>query len=115
GCAPGFTPGAPPSALAQSLSHQILSLLHTSRLIRASDLEIWYHPPSLPVMEREHDHEMGGGERMDTEEEEEDDGGNHVSGPVARPEIKAFWVLYIDVLIISLAGNPFDAAWAAVL
>jgi exosome complex component RRP43 len=30
-------------------------------------------------------------------------------------EIKAFWVLYIDVMIISLAGNPFDAAWTAVL
>jgi exosome complex component RRP43 len=30
-------------------------------------------------------------------------------------EIKAFWVLYIDVMIVSLAGNPFDAAWAAIL
>jgi exosome complex component RRP43 len=30
-------------------------------------------------------------------------------------EIKAFWVLYIDIMIISLAGNPFDAAWTAVL
>lgn len=30
-------------------------------------------------------------------------------------EIKAFWVLYIDIMIISLAGNPFDAAWASVL
>jgi exosome complex component RRP43 len=29
--------------------------------------------------------------------------------------VKAYWVLYIDVLFISLDGNPFDAAWAAIL
>lgn len=27
--------------------------------------------------------------------------------------IKAFWTLYIDVLLISLDGNPFDAVWTA--
>lgn len=32
-----------------------------------------------------------------------------------EPVIKAYWALYIDILVISLAGNPFDAAWAAVL
>jgi exosome complex component RRP43 len=38
------------------------------------------------------------------------------SGSVGETrEIKAFWVLYIDIMIISLAGNPFDAAWTAVL
>ena len=31
------------------------------------------------------------------------------------PEVKAFWTLYIDILFISLDGNPFDAAWGAVL
>ncbi|KAL1970362.1 hypothetical protein VTN77DRAFT_5522 [Rasamsonia byssochlamydoides] len=106
GCAPGFIPGAPPSALAQSLSHQILSLLHTSRLVRAEDLRIWYHPPDLSAIEREKE----GEERMETEGEAEE----RVSG-APPPEIKGFWVLYIDVLIISLAGNPFDAAWAAVV
>lgn len=105
GCAPGFIPGAPPSALAQSLSHQILSLLHTSRLVRAEDLRIWYHPPDLSAIERE----KAADERMDTEEAEEG-----VSG-APPPEIKGFWVLYIDVLVISLAGNPLDAAWAAVV
>ena len=30
-------------------------------------------------------------------------------------EVKAFWTLYIDILFISLDGNPFDAAWAAVV
>jgi exosome complex component RRP43 len=101
GCAPGFTPGAPPSALAQSLSHQILSLLHSTRLVRADDLRIWYQPPNLYSEEF-----RNAGEGMDVDTEQSED---------PEPEIKAFWVLYIDVMIISLAGNPFDAAWASVL
>lgn len=105
GCAPGFTPGAPPSALAQSLSHQILSLLHSTRLIRADDLRIWYQPPNLGSEALE---------RHNESEHMEIDAGQNSEESNTR-EIKAFWVLYIDVMIISLAGNPFDAAWAAVL
>lgn len=105
GCAPGFTPGAPPSALAQSLSHQILSLLHSTRLVRADDLRIWYQPPNFGSEALERHNES---EHMDVDAEQ----GSEESNP---REIKAFWVLYIDVMIISLAGNPFDAAWAAVL
>lgn len=104
GCAPGFTPGAPPSALAQSLSHQILSLLHSTRLIRADDLRIWYQPPNLGSEALE---------RHNESEHMEIDAGQNSEESNTR-EIKAFWVLYIDVMIISLAGNPFDAAWAAV-
>jgi exosome complex component RRP43 len=105
GCAPGFTPGAPPSALAQSLSHQILSLLHSTRLVRADDLRIWYQPPNFGSEALERHNES---EHMEVDAEQ----GSEESNP---REIKAFWVLYIDVMIISLAGNPFDAAWAAVL
>ncbi|KAJ5298180.1 uncharacterized protein N7443_006300 [Penicillium atrosanguineum] len=105
GCAPGFTPGAPPSALAQSLSHQILSLLHSTRLIRADDLRIWYQPPNLGLEALERHNES---QQMEIDAGQ----GSEESDP---QEIKAFWVLYIDVMIISLAGNPFDAAWAAVL
>ncbi|KAL4924749.1 3' exoribonuclease family protein [Aspergillus undulatus] len=107
GCAPGFIPNAPPSSLAQSLSHQILSLLHTSRLVRAEDLEIWYQRPNLGHEELVRYNE---GEQMDVDISTEVD----QATPQAR-EIKAFWVLYIDIMIISLAGNPFDAAWTAVL
>ncbi|WEW56747.1 hypothetical protein PRK78_002198 [Emydomyces testavorans] len=104
GCSPAILPGSAPSSLAQSLSHQLLSLLHSSRLIRASDLRIWSHPsltqqqppPSQPQTE-------------DASMEDPSD------SPTEVPELKAFWTLYIDVLIISLAGNPFDAAWAAVI
>ena len=104
GCAPGFLPSAPPSALSQSLSHQILSLLHSSRLVRAEDLRIWYQPPDLGAEDLERHNEN---EQMDVDEEQGGAGKNR--------EIKAFWVLYIDIMIISLAGNPFDAAWAAVV
>lgn len=106
GCAPGLLPGAPPSALAQSLSHQILSLLHSTRLIRAEDLRIWYQAPDLGPEGLERHNES---EQMDVDAEEGRGGGS------ANREIKAFWVLYIDVMIISLAGNPFDAVWASVL
>ncbi|KAL5341501.1 ribosomal protein S5 domain 2-type protein [Aspergillus crustosus] len=107
GCAPGFIPGAPPSALAQSLSHQLLSLLHTSRIVRSEDLQIWYQRPDFGAEELERHNE---GEQMDVDTEQ----GPDEAGLQAR-EIKAFWVLYIDVMIISLAGNPFDAAWTAIL
>jgi exosome complex component RRP43 len=87
GCSPAHLPGNPPSTLAQSLSQRLLSLLHTTRLIRASDLRILHRPPSS----------------LDDDDE-------------APPlEIAAYWTLYIDVLIISLDGNPFDAAWGAIL
>lgn len=106
GCAPGFIPGAPPSALAQSLSHQLLALLHSSRLVQAEDLRIWYQHPDFSVGEEHNE-----SERMDVEEEEH----RMADTYSAQREIKAFWVLYIDVMIISLAGNPFDAAWASIL
>lgn len=106
GCAPGFIPGAPPSTLAQSLSHQLLSLLHSQRLVRADDLRIWYQPPNLGPEDSERHNES---EPMDVDAEQS------ASADSKPREIKAFWVLYIDVMIISLAGNPFDAAWAAVL
>ncbi|OKL63273.1 hypothetical protein UA08_01456 [Talaromyces atroroseus] len=108
GCAPGFIPSAPPSALAQSLSHQLLAMLHTSRLIRAEDLKIWYHPPDLDAISRAQSGQDD--DAMDTETAER---AESLSSP--EPEIKGFWVLYIDVMMISLAGNPFDAAWASIL
>ncbi|KAI9933815.1 hypothetical protein ASPWEDRAFT_168090 [Aspergillus wentii DTO 134E9] len=105
GCAPGFIPSAPPSPLAQSLSHQILSLLHGTRLVRAEDLRIWHQPPNFGAEELERHNE---GEQMDVDADQD-------QKDTKNREIKAFWVLYIDIMIISLAGNPFDVAWAAVL
>lgn len=96
GCSPNFLPGLPPTTLAQSLSTRIYALLHSSKLLNSKDLIIWYKPPDL----RNQDEPFADGGVKINEEPE---------------EIKGFWTLYIDILFISLDGNPFDAAWAAVL
>ncbi|KAL1955595.1 hypothetical protein VTO42DRAFT_8398 [Malbranchea cinnamomea] len=102
GCSPSIPPGSAPTPLAQALSHQLLALLHSSRLVRAEDLRIWHQPPNLA--------------NEDTHMTTEGEGDSNDAGSSApKPEIKAFWTLYIDVLVISLAGNAFDAAWAAVV
>jgi exosome complex component RRP43 len=93
GCSPAFLPGQAPSTLAQSLSTRIYSLLHSSKIVDGEDLRIYYQPPDLSDVDM-----------MDDSEKE----------PI-EPEVKAFWTLYIDILFISLDGNPFDAAWAAVV
>jgi len=88
GCSPGHLPGNPPGSLAQLLSYRILTLLHTSNLLRPEDLRIRYTEPP-------------------TDEDLPDEG----------PEVvtKAYWALYVDILCIAHDGNPFDAAWAAVI
>ncbi|EQL35244.1 hypothetical protein BDFG_02999 [Blastomyces dermatitidis ATCC 26199] len=94
GCTPSIAASASPSTLAQSLSHKLLSLLHTTRLVRASDLRILHHPPNLTDITTLH---------------------ASTPAPEREPETKAFWTLYIDILIISHAGNVFDAAWGAMI
>ncbi|KAI5860721.1 ribosomal protein S5 domain 2-like protein [Durotheca rogersii] len=96
GSAPNFLPGAPPTTLAQTLSTRLFSLLHTSRLLDPEDLRIYQDSFTQQV----------GGETERGEEEEENG---------AAREVKAYWVLYIDVLFVSFDGNPFDVAWAAIL
>ncbi|KAK5662896.1 hypothetical protein OQA88_6307 [Cercophora sp. LCS_1] len=98
GCAPQFLPGGPPSTLAQTLSTRVYSLLHSSGVVEGSDLRIWH------TAEKEKTEGQ-----MDTDEEEEDNGDD------GTPELKAYWVLYIDVLFVSFDGNAFDAAWMAVM
>ncbi|KAL2131621.1 hypothetical protein VTI74DRAFT_4805 [Chaetomium olivicolor] len=100
GSAPQFLPGVPPTALAQTLSTRVYSLLHATRLVEARDLRVWYKPEEgKQPQQKGEDTEMGEGE----EQEEEED------------RMVAYWVLYIDLLFVSFDGNPFDAAWAAVV
>ncbi len=94
GCSPDNLPGGPPSPLAQTLTQRILTLLHTTHLLSMSDLRIWFHPQAPSSTPSQ------------IEEDDED---------LARPSVKAFWTLYIDILFISLDGNAFDAAWLSVL
>ncbi|TDZ61734.1 Exosome complex component rrp43 [Colletotrichum trifolii] len=100
GCAPQFLPGNPPTTLAQTLSARVYALLHSSKLLDAEDLRIWYTRPA---------------ENASADDEEEDkmeDENDKVEG---EKVVMAYWVLYIDIFFISFDGNPFDAAWAAVL
>lgn len=90
GCSPEFLPGSPPSKKAQELVSRIYGLLHASGVVKSEELRIWGPKPS-------------DGDEMEDEDEE------------PELEVKGFWCLYIDILFISLDGNPFDAAWASVI
>ncbi|OBT53321.1 hypothetical protein VE04_04759 [Pseudogymnoascus sp. 24MN13] len=72
--------------MAQELVARVYALLHASALVGDECLKIWG-----PVVDGE---------------EEEDEEGEKEEGS----EVKAFWVLYIDILFISLDGNAFEAA-----
>nr|OQO20824.1 hypothetical protein B0A51_14820 [Rachicladosporium sp. CCFEE 5018] len=86
GCSSAHLPGNPPSTLAQSLSWRVRTLLYGSEVVNPEDLQIMFTAPKI---------------------DEEND------APV--PEVKAYWTLYLDIMFISLDGNPFDAAWLAVM
>ncbi|KAL1884215.1 hypothetical protein VTK73DRAFT_5351 [Phialemonium thermophilum] len=103
GCAPQFLPGVPPTTLAQTLSTRVYSLLHSCKILSVDDFRIWYTPPS--AASNEEDHAMGSDGNPEDDENKEP----------SEPELMAYWTLYIDLLFLSLDGNPFDAAWAAVM
>lgn len=90
GSTPAHLPGSPPSSLAQTLTARLRALLLSTRLVRARDLRILYRPPPTA---------------------------DEADMPDVPPkvEVKAYWTLYIDTMFISLDGNAFDAAWAAVM
>lgn len=96
GCSPFHLPGSPPSQEAQSLSQRLLSLLHTSHLVRLSDLCIYDH--TVTNLE----HEIPDNTDPTTPEKK------------LKPKLKAFWVLYIDTVVINHDGNLFDACALAV-
>lgn len=92
---PSFPANVAPSTTAQSISQRVLSLLHTSRLVCVSDLEI-RHTSTL------------------TSDLDPDD------PAYIEPEInvlKAYWVLYIDCVCLSYGGqgNLFDTTTCAVV
>lgn len=110
GCSPAHLPGGPPSALAQTLTQRVAALLHTSRTLGMAPLRIWFRPPEGTAGAVSGNVRMGG-DMGGMDARGEDEKGEQM----AEAEVKAFWVLYIDVLFISLDGNAFDAAWLAVL
>ena len=134
GCSPLYLPGNnPPSGLAQALSQRLLTLLHTCGFVRGGDLRIWSRSRSREP--RASDGTGGAASSSSSEpsssssssssSEEEDDDNDNDDEDITRneeadeeqlkPQIKAYWTLYIDILFISLDGNPFDAAWMCML
>jgi exosome complex component RRP43 len=87
GSTPQHIPGNAPSSTAQALITRLRSLLHSTRLVRASSLRITHTPATNP------------------------------EDPDSPPEteLKGYWVLYLDVFFISIDGNAFDAAWLSLL
>ncbi|KAK0613073.1 ribosomal protein S5 domain 2-type protein [Bombardia bombarda] len=107
GCAPQFLPGVPPTTLAQTVSTRIYSLLHSCRVVDPADLRIWCDPSPSGAAAGERDEKMDTDDNEDQREQEGEEEN--------QPQLMAYWVLYIDLLFVSFDGNPFDAAWAAVL
>ncbi|KAJ4381368.1 hypothetical protein N0V86_003717 [Didymella sp. IMI 355093] len=87
GSTPSSIPGNAPSTLAQSLITRLRSLLHSTHILHTRDLRITYTPPT------------------------------NAADPDAppAPEVKGYWVLYLDIVFLSLDGCLFDAAWLSVL
>jgi len=100
GCSPANLPGGPPSVEAQTLSHRILALLLSSRLVDIEDLRIRHTPSSV-------DTTLGDSEAMAEDEE--------VDAP--RQATIAYWTLYPSIHVLSLSGSAalFSAAWAALV
>ena len=90
GCAAAYHPG-PPSDWAQAMTQRIRSLL--------VDVVCPVEVDALKIVE----------DGLDEGKEEEEEGREE------EKEVKAYWVLYIDTVMISLDGNAFDAAWAAIM
>ena len=95
---PAYQPSSgAPSALAQSLSQRLFSTIRTTHLVQTKDLEIY--GSELPSA---NDNTTG---IPDILTQENDEG----------QELKGYWTLYIDVLVLSHDGSLFDVALTAVL
>ncbi|KAL8794837.1 MAG: hypothetical protein Q9195_002665 [Heterodermia aff. obscurata] len=117
GCSPAHLPGSPPSDLAQTLSHRVLTLLHTSQLLEAGQLRIWHHPASSSnSLLQPQPSNTPNNPASTIPGGDEGEGVKDTDGALgAKPQIKAYWTLHITLLFLSLDGNPFDAAWGALL
>ena len=102
GCSPSNIPtgSGAPSVAAQVLAQRIETLLHTADIIPLKTLRIWSTRD-------------GGGTEVEEQvgEEETDD----VVQEGKRREVKAFWVLFIDIVLLSLNGPAMDVAWLAMM
>ncbi|KAL8853781.1 MAG: hypothetical protein Q9221_001424 [Calogaya cf. arnoldii] len=116
GCSPSYLPGMPPSTEAQSLSHRVLTLLHTSQLLSMDDLRIWYHPPLTSTSTNTIPSEApSAAEPTSMSLDVPNDTTTTDDEDTQRPEIKAYYTLHITLLVLSLSGPPFSTIWTALL
>lgn len=95
-CHPSYPANVAPSITAQSISQRVLSLLHSSRLIRVSDLEV-RHTSTASASGIDPD-----------------------DAAYVEPEkdvLKAYWTLYIDCVCLSFGGvgGVFDTTVMAIV
>lgn len=97
-CHPSFPPKVAPTVTAQSISQRVLSLLHSSRIVPISDLEIRYTSDAA-----------------DTSSGLDPDDPAYIEPE--RDVLKAYWTLYIDCVALSYGGeaNIFDTTVLAVV
>ena len=87
-------PSNAPGRLAQDLTQRILELIQSVGLVQADDLRLTHKPPTFNDANAEN------------LESQDIDKGDH-------EQAVAYWVLYIDIVFISLDGAAFDTAWCA--
>ncbi|KAL8860771.1 MAG: hypothetical protein Q9178_002801 [Gyalolechia marmorata] len=115
GCSPSHLPGSPPSTEAQSLSHRILTLLHTSQLLPMDDLRIWYHPSSISSSSSHPPPDEASPAATSMSLDLPNETTPTDLEDAQQPEIKAYYTLHITLLILSLSGPPFPTLWTALL
>ena len=101
GASPLYPPNTPPSPAQQSLTLRLASLLHSTRLISPSALEIRYKPP--PEFDFDPEQSLSS---------------TTTNAPIPSQNVViAYWTLYIDILPLSHSSlsTTFDAAWLALL
>jgi exosome complex component RRP43 len=110
GCSGDQVPGSAPSGLAQATAWRVKDVLVASGFISPLQLEIRgrKHGSSSSSL-------SSSGEEEESDEDDDDDMAVDGQEDKEEQEIVGYFVLYIDLVIISLAGSPFPPLWAACL
>ncbi|KAF2669137.1 hypothetical protein BT63DRAFT_479011 [Microthyrium microscopicum] len=105
GCAGSQIPGTAPTRAAQRLAWRVREGLVGGGVVDVEDLEIMWDRPVIGDEESSEEEEEDGAMEMEEENKK----------VKTRGEVVGYFVLYVDILVISLAGTPFDSIWAATL
>ena len=110
GCSPAHLPSGPPTAAAQTLTQRLLTLLHTSNVIRLSDLQIWSSEEGFSTPSA-----SASSSSSASSDDDESSAPDNLPTTKSKRKLKGFWTLYLDILPLSLSGAAFDISWLAIL